>query len=124
MIWPRYFFPFLWLSLYGIVAPLNVWLGRRSLSEYTAAGDWRPVLALGIGGLICGFFWEMWNFYSYPKWVYSVPFVGFAHVFEMPLLGYGGYIPFSLELFALYHLVTGPFAQKARDYIQVSPGDA
>ena len=124
LLWPTYFFAFLWLSVYCIVAPLNVWLKHRSLSEYTAVGDWRPVLALWIGGLICGLFWEMWNFYSYPKWIYDVPFVDFAHVFEMPLLGYGGYIPFSLELFALYHLAAGLLGQKdARDYIQVSLGD-
>ena len=29
-----------------------------------------------------------------PKWVYFVPFVDFAHIFEMPLLGYLGYLPF------------------------------
>jgi hypothetical protein len=107
LLWPLYFFPFLWLSVYFILGPVNVWLKHRSLTEYTAEGDWRPVLALWLGGLICGFFWEMWNFYSYPKWIYQVPFVDFLHVFEMPLLGYGGYLPFALELFALYHLVMG-----------------
>jgi hypothetical protein len=56
---------------------------------------------------MCGFFWEMWNFFSYPKWVYHIPFFDFLRVFEMPILGYGGYIPFALELFALYHLLNG-----------------
>lgn len=121
LLWPLYFFPFLWLSLYFISEPLNIWLGNRSLSEYTAVGDWRPVLALWGGCLICSFFWEMWNFYSYPKWVYRVPFVGFLRIFEMPLLGYGGYLPFSLELFALYHLGLGLLKQReVQDYIQVS----
>jgi hypothetical protein len=82
-------------------------LGHRSLSSYLAKGDWRPIKALFVGVIVCGFFWEMWNFYSYPKWVYHVPFVDFARIFEMPLIGYGGYFPFSLELFALYHLVVG-----------------
>ena len=107
LLWPLYFFPLLWLSVYFIIEPLNVWLGNRSLAQHTAVGDWRPILALWVGCLICGFLWEMWNFYSYPKWVYRVPFVDFFHIFEMPLLGYGGYLPFSLELFALYHLVMG-----------------
>jgi hypothetical protein len=124
LLWPRTFFPFLWLSVYFILEPLNVWLKHRSLAEYTAVGDWRPILALWVGCLICGFFWEMWNYYSYPKWVYSVPLLDFARVFEMPLLGYGGYIPFSLELFALYHFVTGWSGQERnRCFIQVSPGD-
>jgi hypothetical protein len=107
MLWPRYFFPFVWLSVYFILEPLNVWLGHRSLVLNLSKGDWRPVIALFVGVLICGFFWEMWNFFSYPKWVYHVPYVDFAQIFEMPLLGYGGYLPFSLELFALYHLTIG-----------------
>lgn len=118
--WPRYFFPFMWLSVYFILAPVNVWLENRSLSTYTAVGDWRPVIALWTGVLICGFFWELWNFYAYPKWVYRVPFVDFLHVFEMPLLGYGGYLPFSLELFALYHLVVGTLGLNLRHYVQVA----
>jgi len=83
------------------------------------------VLVLWAGCLICGFFWEMWNFYSYPKWVYQVPFADFLHIFDMPLLGYGGHIPFSLELFALYHLIIGVLKPgKIGDFIQVLPDDA
>jgi len=122
LLWPLYFFPFLWLSVYFILEPLNVWRRNRSLIKYTAVGDWRPVLALWIGCLICGFFWEMWNFYSYPKWIYQIPFVDFLHVFEMPILGYGGYLPFSLELFAVYHLVTGLLKRgDNQGFIQISP---
>jgi hypothetical protein len=125
LFWPRYFFPLVWLSVYFMLEPLNVWLGNRSLTQYTAEGDWRPVLALWAGCLICGFFWEMWNFYSYPRWVYQVPYADFLHIFEMPLLGYGGYIPFSLELFALYHLMMGLLKPgKIQDFIQVLPDDA
>jgi hypothetical protein len=122
LLWPRYFFPLLWISVYFILEPVNVWLKNRSLMQHTRLGDWRPVLALWTGCLICGFFWEMWNYYSYPKWVYHVPFVGFLRIFEMPVLGYGGYIPFSLELFALYHLVIRLLRQdETPDFIQVSP---
>jgi hypothetical protein len=89
------------------------------LTRWTQNGDWRPVIELWIGVLITALFWEMWNYYSYPKWVYSVPWGGFWHIFEMPLLGYLGYLPFSLELFALYHLVVRLLGQKKTDYVQV-----
>lgn len=120
--WPCYFFPFVWLSVYFILEPINVWLGYHSLANDTARGDWRPVIALWLGTLVCGFFWEMWNFYAYPKWVYHVPFVDFLHIFEMPVLGYGGYLPFGLELFALYQLVTGTLRSEVRDYVRIEPG--
>lgn len=105
--WPLYFFPLVWVSVLFVIEPLNVWLRHRSLFQCIGEGNWKPVLALCTGCLVCGFFWEMWNFYSCPKWVYQVPFVDFLHIFEMPLLGYGGYLPFSLELFAIYNLITG-----------------
>lgn len=120
LLWPRYFFPFVWLSLYFILAPLNAHFGFRSLADDTARGDWRPVYALWLGGLTCGLFWEMWNYFSYPKWIYHVPFVDFWRVFEMPLLGYGGYLPFALELFAFYHFVTGILGSDGlKGYIQL-----
>ncbi|OGU54857.1 MAG: hypothetical protein A2V66_04620 [Ignavibacteria bacterium RBG_13_36_8] len=112
IILPEYFFPFMWLSVYFILEPVNVWLKNKSLLEYTAKGDWHPIISLWIGCLICGFFWEMWNYFSYPKWIYEVPFVNFMHIFEMPLLGYLGYLPFSLELFAMYQLVIKLFPER------------
>ena len=105
LVWPGYFYPFVWISLVLILEPLNSWLGRRHLLEFVEHGDWRPVIRLSVGALICGFFWEMWNYYSYPKWIYHTPGAQFLHVFEMPLLGYGGYIPFALELFELRSLL-------------------
>lgn len=104
LAWPRYFYPFVWASLFLIVEPINLRLGRRSILTHLQHGDWRTVIALSTGGLICGFFWEMWNYFSYPKWTYHVPFVGFWHLFEMPLLGYLGYLPFALELYVVVHL--------------------
>jgi hypothetical protein len=112
MVAPRLFFPFTWLSLIFILAPLNAALGWRSLAEDTARGDWRPALALMVGTLATGFFWEFWNFYSFPKWVYHVAPYEFLYLFEMPLLGYGGYLPFGLELFALYHFLIGVLGQR------------
>jgi len=101
LTWPKYCYPFIWSSLALILEPVNRWLGRPHFLERLEHGDWRPVLSLSLGALMCGFFWEMWNYYSYPKWIYHTPGAQFLHIFEMPLLGYGGYIPFALELYGL-----------------------
>lgn len=121
VIWPNIFFPFIWLSVYFILEPINVWLRNRSLADWTRVGDWRPVIALWLGVLLTAFFWEMWNYYGYPKWIYQVPWGDWLHVFEMPLLGYGGYLPFALELYALYHLIVGWFGGKKSDYVRIMP---
>lgn len=118
LIFPDYFYFLIWISLYFIIEPINLRLNNRTLISYFANNDWRPLISLGLGCLICGFFWEMWNYFSYPKWIYYLPMADFLHIFEMPVLGFIGYIPFSLELFALYHLVVG-FFTKNQKYIKV-----
>ena len=104
---PEYAFPLTWLSLFFLMDPIN-YLGRRpSIIAPLQVGDWRKVVALGLGALICGWFWEMWNFWAFPKWEYNIENVDFIPIFGMPLLGYGGYIPFGLEVFAAYHFILG-----------------
>ena len=119
IIFPQYFYYFEWAAVYFILEPINYKLKNRTLFDYTIKGNWSPIAALAIGTLICGFFWEMWNYFSYPKWIYDTPMVNFLHVFEMPLLGYIGYIPFSLELFAIYNFITGFNRKKDSEYIQL-----
>lgn len=121
LLWPDLFFPLVWISVYCLLEPLNRKMGNRSLLDPLSRGDWRPVIALAAGCLICGFFWELWNFYSYPKWIYRIPYADWLPLFEMPLPGYLGYLPFSWELFALYHLLTGPLLpERNRRYLQLS----
>jgi hypothetical protein len=111
---PKLFFPGAWLAVFFILDPLNHAAGRPSVAERVAAGDWRIVAALGAGALACGFCWELWNVRAWPKWIYHVPYVGGAKVFEMPILGYLGYIPFGLELYALYHALVALVGGAAR----------
>jgi len=119
LIWPNYFYAFMWMSVYFIIEPINFWLGNRTLIGYSGKNDWRPMVVLAIGCMICGFFWEMWNIFAYPKWIYDIPGLNILHVFEMPLPGYLGYIPFSFELFAVYHLFTRTKSGSGPFYIEV-----
>jgi len=105
MVWPGYFYPLLWGSVFFLAEPINAWRGRPALLGCLSSGDWRPVAALALGTLICGFFWELWNSWSYPRWTYRTPGVEFLHIFERPLLGFLGYPPFGLELYALMYLI-------------------
>jgi hypothetical protein len=107
VLWPHYAFSSSWLCLFLLLDPINYLRGRPSILAWLRRGDWRLVVALGGGALVCGWFWEMWNYWAYPKWQYTIPYLDFAHVFEMPLLGYGGYLPFGLEVYAVYHFLSG-----------------
>jgi hypothetical protein len=104
-VWPDLLFPLLWVSPLIIISAGQSLCGLPTIFSPVAEGNWRRLYLLGIGALICGFFWEMWNFYSVSKWVYSVPFVNRFPVFEMPILGYAGYLPFGLECAVIGDLV-------------------
>ena len=58
-----------------------------------------------LAALACGFFWELWNWHSLAKWIYTVPYVDRWHGFEMPLLGYAGYLPFGVTCALVLQLV-------------------
>lgn len=119
IIFPQIFYPFIWITVYFLIEPLNIKMKNRNLLQSTQDGDWRPVISLWTGCLICAFFWEMWNYYSYPRWYYYLPMVNFLHIFDMPVLGYIGYLPFSMELFAVYNFIVGTFGDKKSDYIHL-----
>ncbi|MFU8772966.1 MAG: hypothetical protein ACNA8H_11170, partial [Anaerolineales bacterium] len=122
MTWPQIFFPFAWLSLFFILEPINIWMGNHSLTRWTRRGNWSVIITLWLGVLTTGFFWELWNFYSYPKWIYQIPWGDWIRIYEMPLLGYGGYLPFALELYAFIHLVFGLLGNKNPDILNL-PSD-
>ncbi len=100
-IYPDVLFPLLWLSPLIILISFQVLSNVETIFSKISYGDWEDIVAFSLSGLFCGFFWEMWNFYSYPKWIYLIPYVSHFKIFEMPLLGYAGYLPFGLECGAL-----------------------
>jgi len=96
---PKIAFPLMWLGIILIMDPINFRLGYPSLIGQIQKGKWNLIISIAAAALFCGFLWEMWNFYSLPKWVYHVPYVGYFKIFEMPILGYLGYLFFGLEIY-------------------------
>ncbi len=94
--WPQLFYPALWLAPLAVLAGLQQVLLGETVFSPLRGGDWRPVLQPALAALVCGFFWELWNWGSLAKWHYSVPLVDRFRIFEMPLLGYAGYLPFGV----------------------------
>ena len=94
---PELLFPLLWVAPLLVLAGLAQLLTGVTLFSALARGDPRPVLQPALAALVCGFFWELWNYGSLAKWHYSIPYVDRFRIFEMPLLGYAGYLPFGVE---------------------------
>ena len=105
---PTYLAPIIWLSpliiLTVVLDLLDIWTPFSPIKK----GNWTPVLFMALTYLVEGFLLEGQNFLSashtngtlhteYPGyWVYNVPFVDGFHVFEMPVVGFYGYLPFGI----------------------------
>ena len=119
---PALLFPLLWVAPLLVLLPLLHSGGERTPMSQAAEGDWRALIALALGTLLCGFFWELWNYYSMPKWHYAIPYLGRFRLFEMPIAGYWGYLPFGLECYCLYRLVKHAFPLRVFDRLAVGHG--
>lgn len=98
----------LWVGIIFLVDPINAWLGAPSLLEDWQAGRWGRWLALMAGGATCGLCWEFWNYWALAKWSYNLPFLGSLEhyrYFEMPWLGFLGFLPFALECWVALNLI-------------------
>ena len=102
---PDYLFPFVWVAPLFIITGVQIIRGRRSLFSSLREGQLQLILFPALAALVCGFFWEMWNWQSLAHWQYSIPYVDRFHIFAMPLLGYAGYLPFGLECVVVANLV-------------------
>lgn len=115
-VYPDWLYSVVWLGPLIVITALQFLTGERSLLTPLAHGDWAVPWLAALAGLACGFFWELWNWQSLARWSYSIAYVDRFHVFAMPLLGYGGYLPFGLTCIAAARLLTGmdvtPFAIK------------
>ncbi|MGH7232460.1 MAG: hypothetical protein ACREJU_14040 [Nitrospiraceae bacterium] len=112
-IWPNALFPLLWVSPLLIITSLQAIRGESTIFSGATKGDWRPIWLPALAGLICGFFWEMWNVNSLAHWEYAVPLVHRFEMFEMPLLGYAGYLPFGVECQVVADLLPHDGEQRA-----------
>ncbi len=101
---PAWFFPFVWVAPFLILDGLVAYRGGRSLVSDLLDGKWRLAAQIAAGGLLCGFLWEFWNYWATPKWVYDIPLLDFGRLFEMPILGYAGYVPFAWSVYQLLQL--------------------
>ena len=59
---PDVVFPLVWVAPPALLISLAVLRGERHALSGIASGDWRSPVSSALAALLCGFFWEMWNF--------------------------------------------------------------
>lgn len=91
-----------WLGFILLLDPLNARAGGESIFADLRRHRYARLINLLTAGLICGFLWEFWNYWGGTKWIYNVPILPELKIFEMPVLGFGGFPPFAVECFVMY----------------------
>ncbi|MBL8023180.1 MAG: hypothetical protein JNK54_02705 [Elusimicrobia bacterium] len=115
LLWPKLFFPLIWAAPLLLLEPLNELLGGQSLLSDWRSGTLRRFSLLLTAGFFCGLLWEFWNAFAGAHWVYSVPGLDRWKIFEMPVVGYLGFLPFAVSAYTasvtatkLWEKSTGP----------------
>jgi hypothetical protein len=88
-----------WLNQSAWIAPavaLLPWIGTGS-DKASARGSY----VLPVAALLSGFTWELMNHWALTKWAYTIH-PEWPRLFQMPFLGYLGFIPFGYSTLALY----------------------
>lgn len=105
--WPQYFYSMAWLAPVLVLVSVQALTAQPNALADIRNGDWRGIGLPALAALTAGFFWEMWNWRSLAHWEYVIPLVDRFHLFEMPILGYAGYLPFGIACVILAELVYG-----------------
>jgi hypothetical protein len=95
-------FALVWVGFIFLLDPLNYRLRVPSIIGDFAAGRRSRFYSLLISGFVCGWFWEFWNYWASAKWHYIFPMFQQWKIFEMPVPGYLGFLPFAVECFVMY----------------------
>ncbi|OGP52953.1 MAG: hypothetical protein A2Y65_05255 [Deltaproteobacteria bacterium RBG_13_52_11] len=113
ILFPHLCFPLVWIGFALLLEPILCRRGDDSLLRDIEKGDLSGLLGLLAAGLVCGFLWELWNFWAQAKWIYTVPFFEELKLFEMPLLGFLGFPPFTVSAYALYRILLMAMGRRA-----------
>ncbi|MBN2165485.1 MAG: hypothetical protein JW717_04345 [Marinilabiliaceae bacterium] len=126
--YPNQLFFIIWfvplVTVAVLLSLIGLWTPFTPIAE---KGNWTPLALICMAQFFMGFIHESWNYLSGSHnpfftnspdyWIYSIPYVNVLTIFEMPLLGYFGYVPFGIYfwvwwLLTAYVLNTSPYFYK------------
>jgi hypothetical protein len=115
MLFPSKLFFLAWVFLIPIIEGYNYARNRWCFTKDLERGEATSLVSSLLSGLACGLLWEAWNYWAISKWVYSVPFFESFKIFEMPALGYFGFVFFALEtILAINFIRESPLVHRHR----------
>lgn len=98
----KYTAVFVWTGFVFLLDPILYLRQKPSLFRELEHGSLSLLFQLFLAGAICGFCWEFWNYWAAAKWKYDVPFGPNLYIFEMPAIGFLGFLPFAIEIYLMW----------------------
>ena len=134
-LFPDTLFFTLWVSppiiLTIVLNKIGVWTPLDPIGQ----GNWSPTLLSALTYFVTGFCLEGQNYLSAihegqkalftmdpAYWQYSLPYVNVLHVFEMPFLGFYGYLPFGIYCW-LWWIATATLLNIPAKFLKENPLD-
>ncbi len=99
ILFPNFAFPLAWIAPIFLLEPISAAFGYPSMFKKLKSGNYTLIASISAAALFNWIILELWNDYSSPKLVYTIPYVGFLKVLEMPILGYLGYPFFGMIVY-------------------------
>lgn len=100
-----YLFGPVWAGFALLLDPVNYHGKGASLLREWEKGRAALLSSFLLAGLVCGFFWEFWNYWARARWIYIFPILQGWKIFEMPAPGFLGFPPFAVECFVMYEFL-------------------
>jgi hypothetical protein len=98
----KYLFALVWIGFVFLFDPINAFFDEHSLFIDLRTRKINKLFSLFLSGVICGFLWEFWNYWATTKWIYILPFLQEPKIFEMPVVGFLGFLPFAVECYVMW----------------------
>jgi hypothetical protein len=105
MEYAKYLFALVWVGFVFLIDPINAFLREHSLFIDLRIGKINKLFSLFLAGAICGLLWEFWNYWATTKWIYILPFLQKPKIFEMPVVGFLGFLPFAVECYVMWVII-------------------
>ena len=115
---PDYTYPLLWISPVAVFLLVQFLMREPCVLDSVVDGNWSVFIRFSLAALVCGLCWETWNYYALAKWVYSVPWVHGFQIWEMPVIGFAGYLPFGVECAAVTAWILPSLLERGDDDAQ------
>ncbi len=104
-LFPNLFFPLVWLGFIFLLEPVNYRLKIDSLLADAERKFGNRIMSWLLAGFVAGLLWETLNYWAGSHWEYTLPYLDFGRIYQMPVFGFGGFLPFAIEVFAMYALL-------------------